>query len=630
MARLNQKINSDDEFPELSTLLQRETPGEMLGSNTLPRKDGNRGMTSPTKKTPSITKPHPLSSLKLAEVHSLFLPRIDNPFDARGQKDLENACSARNQMFRSSPRRLAKTPVDYSEFSSSFSDASLPFSEEDESFTDLSGFIAPDSDSEDEVLPSKPQSRRKACRLPKDDGVQLEKNDTVVPKVPSAKSRKHSKEIDLASPKKKASTVDCRALPPDCQTPPRESDLAGGSSDVDESLSRLRFSTPRSTSPHKSKDFLRPVTPPSASLKSRLNSPSKKHRIPPTPHRSSIDAFWSQEVINDWNEQYSPRKVLKTPRKLGGYSLLEDEDELPPSESPRRSPAKILREKTKDAVLRRKVFDEDKHALASSFLAEVDHTVAQGQVASLAGSSGGIKIVWSKKLSSTAGRASWRREHILSKNADGIVSTISYRHHASIELAEKVIDDEDRLMNVIAHEYCHLANFMISGIKDNPHGKEFKEWARKCTKAFSHRNVNVTTKHAYTITYKYIWICSSCGLEYKRHSKSIDPTKHTCGSCKGKLVQVQPAPRKAQAEGKRSDYQGFVKREHERVKKANPGKGFGEIMAILGREYKESKKANVVDEKEMRSEAAASEEKADEDDHANAVMRKLGLMNLDS
>ena len=35
---------------------------------------------------------------------------------------------------------------------------------------------------------------------------------------------------------------------------------------------------------------------------------------------------------------------------------------------------------------------------------------------------------------------------------------------------------QDRLLNVLAHEYCHLANFMISNIRDNPHGKEFKEW----------------------------------------------------------------------------------------------------------------------------------------------------------
>lgn len=201
-------------------------------------------------------------------------------------------------------------------------------------------------------------------------------------------------------------------------------------------------SPPRSKSPEKSKDARRPVTPPSNPSKSILQSPSKKHRIPPTPHRPSIDAFWSQEVINDWNEQYSPKKKLKSPRKFRLHSVDDDEDELSPSESPRRSPAKSPAKKDKEAVLRQKAFDEKKQQLATSFLAEVDQTVAQGQVAALAESTGGIKIIWSKKLSSTAGRANWRREHIRSKNADGTVSTTTQRHHASIELAEKVIDDK--------------------------------------------------------------------------------------------------------------------------------------------------------------------------------------------
>lgn len=43
-------------------------------------------------------------------------------------------------------------------------------------------------------------------------------------------------------------------------------------------------------------------------------------------------------------------------------------------------------------------------------------------------------------------------------------------------LPNELTRSQDRLINVIAHEYCHLANFMISGVKDNPHGKEFKEW----------------------------------------------------------------------------------------------------------------------------------------------------------
>lgn len=34
-----------------------------------------------------------------------------------------------------------------------------------------------------------------------------------------------------------------------------------------------------------------------------------------------------------------------------------------------------------------------------------------------------------------------------------------------------------------------------------------------------------------------------CGMEYQRHSKSIDPAKHTCGVCKGRLVQIRPIPR---------------------------------------------------------------------------------------
>lgn len=135
---------------------------------------------------------------------------------------------------------------------------------------------------------------------------------------------------------------------------------------------------------------------------------------------------------------------------------------------------------------------------------------------------------------------------------------------------------------------------MISGIKDNPHGASFKSWASKVTCAFGDRNVKVTTKHTYEIAYKYIWACSSatCDLEYKRHSKSIDPAKHSCGGCKSKLVQVQPALRKNAANGvvRRSEFQEFVKNHHEKVRTKNPGSGFGEIMAILGREYREGKK----------------------------------------
>jgi len=108
-------------------------------------------------------------------------------------------------------------------------------------------------------------------------------------------------------------------------------------------------------------------------------------------------------------------------------------------------------------------------------LKELDNKITNGEIAQLTCITGGVAIIWSKKLNSTAGRANWRRESTTKKYADGRIDK-TYKHHANIELAEKVIDDEDRLLNVLAHEFCHLANFMVSGVKDNPHGREFKEW----------------------------------------------------------------------------------------------------------------------------------------------------------
>ncbi len=129
------------------------------------------------------------------------------------------------------------------------------------------------------------------------------------------------------------------------------------------------------------------------------------------------------------------------PQKCQIHSV-DDDEELPPSESPHRSPLKSSAKMEKKMIEQRKLFDGRKDKLARAFLAEVDQTITNGQIASMADSTGGIKIIWSKKLSSTAGRANWKREVLHSKNADGSVSNTTHRHHASIELAEKVIDDE--------------------------------------------------------------------------------------------------------------------------------------------------------------------------------------------
>lgn len=80
----------------------------------------------------------------------------------------------------------------------------------------------------------------------------------------------------------------------------------------------LRFSPPRLHSPKKQQQqHQRPVTPPQSPSKSRLQSPSKtKCQLPTPPLRQSLDAFWNSNAINDWNDQHSPHKVLKSPKKL--------------------------------------------------------------------------------------------------------------------------------------------------------------------------------------------------------------------------------------------------------------------------------------------------------------------------
>ncbi|QIX00573.1 hypothetical protein AMS68_006090 [Peltaster fructicola] len=333
-------------------------------------------------------------------------------------------------------------------------------------------------------------------------------------------------------------------------------------------------------------DVLRPSTPPPlpSPSKSKLVSPSKiKCRIPTPPARSSPNAFWSVEMVNDWNEQHSPQKIVRSPKKS---RFLQLDESTSPSGSPAKqtSPYKLSRE----TMAAKKDFESRKKDIAYTFLAELDATITGGEIARLSASTGGVQLVWSKTLNSTAGRANWKRETTKSRGSADIIS--DSKQSASIELAEKVINDETRLLNVLAHEFCHLANFMVSGIKDRPHGAEFKAWGRKCTQAFGARGVEVTTKHTYEIDYKYIWECTKedCRMEFKRHSKSIDPSRHTCGVCKAKLVQVKPVPRNT-AGAKTTGYAGFVKEHFAAIKADMPGASQKEVMSRIGERYRAAK-----------------------------------------
>lgn len=312
----------------------------------------------------------------------------------------------------------------------------------------------------------------------------------------------------------------------------------------------------------------RPATPPPATppkLRTGLVSPRKLSKIPTTPHHPSSDLFWSKDFVDDWNDEHSPKK-----------QLFPDVSKRTSKSS--SSPKKSMTNKAAADRDAKKEFEKRKHDLAQAFLEELDRVITQGRLSELAEKTGGIKLSWTNKLNTTAGRANWKRETIRTNNPVGSEASVKHRHHASIELAEKVIDNEHRLLNVIAHEFCHLANFMISGVTTNPHGKEFKNWAAKCSRMFGDRGIEVTTKHSYEIDFKYVWECTSCAMEYKRHSKSINPDRHRCGSCKSLLKQTRPVPRTSTA--KPSEYQKFMREQMKLLKEKWPKSPQKEIMKL--------------------------------------------------
>ncbi|EXJ85787.1 hypothetical protein A1O1_06155 [Capronia coronata CBS 617.96] len=386
-----------------------------------------------------------------------------------------------------------------------------------------------------------------------------------------------------------------------------------------------------------------PTTPPRSPSKlkspSKLLSPSKRQTVPQSPHRQSMDAFWDHNVVNEWNDTFSPKKAPATSpskRLFAPFTIFSDLDsdsnsdpeeeresqgerdhktyesfeslpspcfsssspgktrarsKSPSKTSPEKEEKKRLLEEKRAAAARKKEFDARKGQMAMDLLRELDTHVAGSRLAELSSSTGGVKIIWSKTLRSTAGRANWKRtvtktsgspvKGAEDENRAAAGPGVQIQHFASIELAEKIIDRDERLVNTLAHEFCHLANFMVSNVRDQPHGPSFKQWAARVTSHLRQstgvpvwRQVQVTTKHSYTIDHKYLWVCAGrdrtpvmdflnlspgavgvgagCGAEYGRHSRSIDPDKHRCGKCKGKLVQVRPKPRATVAAGART------------------------------------------------------------------------------
>jgi predicted SprT family Zn-dependent metalloprotease len=370
------------------------------------------------------------------------------------------------------------------------------------------------------------------------------------------------------------------------QTPKMEAlDASGnGRGDLEDDFKKLQiYADELDDSPEaKPSTQLGPITP----KKTLPRSPLKAPAIPPSPWKPEHNEFWDAEVQNAWVDKHSPPK-RRNPAGAAATTttqlVLEAAGDKKKEQLKKRygtSPAKRQA---------KKAFDEVKEALAAGFLAALDARITDGQLGRLTAATGGVRLQWSATLQSTAGRAHWRCKEVTTTTQQQEparkTTTRERRHEAWIDLASKVLTNEEDLLNTVAHEFCHLAVFMLNGKPKFAHGAEFKAWGRKCMDAFgADRGIVVTTKHNYEIDYKFIWRCVDCMAEVHRHSKSVDPAKQRCGRCRGVLEQVKPVPRAA-AKGKTA-YQEFVGREMKLLKAEGKAMAFKDMMAVVSKKWK--------------------------------------------
>ncbi|EGO28517.1 hypothetical protein SERLADRAFT_380260, partial [Serpula lacrymans var. lacrymans S7.9] len=93
---------------------------------------------------------------------------------------------------------------------------------------------------------------------------------------------------------------------------------------------------------------------------------------------------------------------------------------------------------------------------------------------------------------------------------------------------------------------CHLACWIIDKDPKEGHGRLFKAWADKVMR--KRKDIEISTRHNYEISYPYEWKCDQCSKIYGRYSKSIRPDECVCGACRvGRLIPLfaQRTPRVA-------------------------------------------------------------------------------------
>jgi len=183
----------------------------------------------------------------------------------------------------------------------------------------------------------------------------------------------------------------------------------------------------------------------------------KRFKYPLSPHKETSSKFWDKQDHYSWIDQNTPHKPQKS--------------------FPTVTPAQLNKAK--------KVFLQIREELAIDLVRAIDGQVMGGKLSASTSATGGVKLEWSSRLRTAAGRAHWNR--VKSRP----LGETPEQHNLKIELSTKIITSEgfiptpclhnltiEKLRNTLAHELCHCALWVIDKDPQSHHGKQFKQWSR--------------------------------------------------------------------------------------------------------------------------------------------------------
>ena len=268
MARLNDNLDSEDELPDLFSILrlrteasirtQPKTPRQAHGDITYREKEGKELATEYSTEY-SLTERHAVASgtftdvysdrpqsgkqrllghLKQAHVNSLLLPPSDASVKSPRHNDGQSIEEVDGVSGRASPKRLANSLAD--RLSKVSADAVNRIHRDDSFDTDLSGFIVPDSATDGESPLSKSpkkkkkQKQKQEYRSPKISTANPDEPGSQEPEQPQLYAQQLSGKNSLALSDKRNISGKCLESLPSSE--PLRSELIEANPSLDESI----------------------------------------------------------------------------------------------------------------------------------------------------------------------------------------------------------------------------------------------------------------------------------------------------------------------------------------------------------------------------------------------------------